>query len=735
MIHVENADILDQTRRFLEVYKSGAAAPFLTSDYVRRAYAKLAERAAAEKLKRMQKQRGVELKSIYPYEVRIAKGIDDLERFDFKPARVLTINEPIQGPYGEMWFGETLDGVNIRWGYVNGDSRQIVTDALDDVTPHGFLGGATGQGKSVTLNAFIYGACLEYPPWELVISLADAKIVEFKNIAISHPMPHIETVAATSDTDYILSLLNLKIREMTRFNSMYTKAGSVLNTNIANIKDFRKATGLVIPRNVLIFDECTAMFNNAGKKADVLAARIDEFVRLGRNTGYHVFLASQEISSDLPAKTLANMALRGAMGCTPEISQKILGNSEAAKNLGLKGRLIVNKTRSDKDNSEHNVMVRVPFMPPDQVKEISGGVIAMGKSIGLPPHLRFFDGDSAMYEEDFVRFLDSLEVRDDRVVLGPPSFIIEHGEQCVQAPLTMRDNENIWVAANGENARIRALVLLKHNLLRFKDNKHVVMLADSVYQERGAVNEISENLVIQENTYEDSKFVILARKSIYRRILCVQADDIVFSSEPTDLETTDELFYSIVEKGSEMDTTTNRYRVRVYVSLLSSDKLLRAGFQIASMKFEDILIKMKMDVKHALELCSMSGCLNKKITAQSFSKLFLWVFGMERVIGIGRDSKSKYAEDLKKLLQDCTQVNVRFIIFSSPYDEVGLYKDYVGSYLLEDLTSRQTSRIGCSDDWPAKLPNNAMFKFSYAGEPATRMQKFLKFLLPGELPC
>lgn len=733
MITVSNSDILEQCQKYIASYKNGASAPFLTSDYIASAFPRLEERANAIRLKNLQKRLGKDVQSVYPYEVRIAKNIDALERFDFEPARTFVLEEPIKGPYSNMWFGDTTEGVNIRWGYINGDSRQITTDALDDTTPHGFLGGATGQGKSVTLNAFIYGCCMEYPPWELTLSLCDAKIVEFKNIAISHPMPHIETVAATSDTDYILSLLELKIREMNRYNSVYTKAGGVLNTNIANIKDFRRATGLVVPRNVIVFDEVTAMFTNAGRRANQLATLIDEFARLGRNTGYHILLTSQEISSDLPAPTLANMALRAAMGCDPEVSQRIIGNAAAAKNKGVKGQLIVNCTKSERDNSASNVAVRVPFMPPNQVKEISGGIIQRGKEMKFSPRLRFFDGDSAMYEEDFVKFLNSLEPREDRIVLGPPSFIIEHGEQCVQLPLTMRDNESIWVAANGEQAKLRALALLKHNLLRFKNDTHLAMLVDPLYQEKGGVEQLTDKRLYKENTYEGSNFINLSKLTIYRRKLCVQADDIVFSTTPENLELTDEFFYKLFEKGSPHDTTINRYRIKVYLSLLQNDNVLRAGFGIQNVNNSDLFTKVSVTLQTCLKLCENSGCLNKKIVAQDFSRVFCWIFGMERVLGIGRDERSKCVDAFKKLLQDCTAVNVRFVVFSGIYDSIGSFKDYVGAYLLEDIVDRQASRIGCSD-WPTAPLKNAMIKFSYTGEPATRMQKFLKFLLEGELP-
>ena len=54
---------------------------------------------------------------------------------------------------------------------------------------------------------------------------------------------------------------------------------------------FREATGLCLPRNIIIIDECQALFSNAGRKGASVEKLFDSFARLGRNTGYHLLLA------------------------------------------------------------------------------------------------------------------------------------------------------------------------------------------------------------------------------------------------------------------------------------------------------------------------------------------------------------------------------------------------------------------------------------------------------------
>ena len=147
----------------------------------------------------------------YPYTVKIPRSLDVMLSGDFTPAKEITVKEPIKGPFSNMWFGDSTSGIKLLCGYINGDSRYIFDTELGDAVVHGIMVGATGQGKSVTLNAIIYNACTLYAPWEMHLTLSDAKIVEFKSIAQNNPMPQIETVAATGDVYYLLSVLEQKV--------------------------------------------------------------------------------------------------------------------------------------------------------------------------------------------------------------------------------------------------------------------------------------------------------------------------------------------------------------------------------------------------------------------------------------------------------------------------------------------------------------------------------------------
>lgn len=222
----------------------------------------------------------------------------------------------------------------MRAGYVDGNSSLVSDQRLDDATIHMILGGSTGQGKSVTLNSIIYGLCSEYAPWEVSLALCDAKIVEFKAYALETPLPHIRSIAATGDSDYLVSVLQSVLDEMNKLQSVFALAGA------QKISEFREKTRLCFPQHIIIIDEFQTMFMNAKKRKNEIAEILNKIIRLGRNAGYHLILASQELGSDITPEMISNIQVRAAMGClTGNVSEKILGNDGAVAYVGKKGHI------------------------------------------------------------------------------------------------------------------------------------------------------------------------------------------------------------------------------------------------------------------------------------------------------------------------------------------------------------------------------------------------------------
>uniref|UniRef100_UPI00374E61C7 FtsK/SpoIIIE domain-containing protein n=1 Tax=Paraclostridium bifermentans TaxID=1490 RepID=UPI00374E61C7 len=210
MIRVDSKIRKELVEKTLKVAKEGAVKPLLFENYMGRV---LAERYnnLDPKLKE------------YPKKILLPKSLDDMLKGDLRPSDdSITISGPLDMDGLPIWFDSSTDKVDIHMGTQNGDSRFPCTEAFSDSTIHMLLAGSTGSGKSVALNDLIYAMCLQYAPWEINLVMSDAKIVEFKAYAKGHQLPHISAIAATGDSDYLISVLRYYYNEMIDMNTVYT---------------------------------------------------------------------------------------------------------------------------------------------------------------------------------------------------------------------------------------------------------------------------------------------------------------------------------------------------------------------------------------------------------------------------------------------------------------------------------------------------------------------------------
>lgn len=709
MCIITDQDIIRQHDLFMEAYAKSGNGSVTGESFLRKALPVLEQR----------------YNRTYPYVVRIPKSLDEMLQGDFSPAREIVIEKPFEGPYGHVWFGDSSKGVMLLTGYVNGDSRYVSDVTLGDKHIHAILAGATGQGKSVTLNSIIYGACALYAPWEMTLTLSDAKIVEFKSIAMNNPMPQIETVAATEDVDYLLSVLENKVAEMNKLNSVFTKAQEHFKKPVKKIEEFREVTGLNLPQNIMIFDEFQTMFTKAKKLAPQVTKAIDAFARLGRNTGYHLLLASQELGTDLPKNTIANMTVRAAMGCQPEVSDMILGNDGAAANLGEKGKLIINLNSANK-SKEDNINVRVPYIDPI-TGEIASNLIEHGKQLGVAKVMRFYDEAEVVYQNEYPAFISRFKHSWRTFFLGKPSFIMKDADQCVKMTFDGKDRENLCVLSAIQEDLLRQFLMLKYNALQTPEIQNFVICANSAFEEEANANELSSQFFFKESDYENSQMFKIARSILYRRILCLKADELVFKDQRT-TEDSDVLFYSVYEKGSEFDTLLYRSRFCYLQVLINTDPIISAGLGLGGN--DDAIL---VNLQNCIKMYQAYGADKVRLTSDKMSQIFVWVLGIDRILGLGRDSNSKKMESFKKLLQDCNLANMRFFVFSSTFEEMTALKAAFRWFILDKPMSRDISKIGAQDCYPDQIGSCLSVLFD-ANDTQTGCKKYKKMFYEGEMP-
>lgn len=313
--------------------------------------------------------------------------LDEIFRRVLVPKSEIVLEKPITLPGHfssvsevPIWFNTTLKSVNVRLGFENSDSAKPSAIPLSDTVVHMMLGGKTGMGKSVALNDIICSMLLEYPPWELRLCLADFKIVELSRYANRVATPHVDIVAATSSTEFALSMFDTLISEMTARQALFTSVG------VQNLKSFREKFNLVMPRVVLVADEFVQMYENikisaerGNDKADDQKRRINgcisSIARLGRSQGMHMLLSSQNMDGVLDDQTAGQFSAGATLASEASVSTTLIGNPAGSSLVG-KGKAIINLHKAKRD-PEDNVLVRVPLLPDSiSAKEAAEGKLA-----------------------------------------------------------------------------------------------------------------------------------------------------------------------------------------------------------------------------------------------------------------------------------------------------------------------------------------------------------------------
>ncbi|MGN0214822.1 MAG: DNA translocase FtsK 4TM domain-containing protein [Muribaculaceae bacterium] len=176
-------------------------------------------------------------------------------------------------------------------------SNEVVVADLAK-TPHLLVAGATGQGKSVGLNAIITSLLYKKHPAELKFVLVDPKMVEFSLYALleHHYLAKLpeEDKAVITDAKKVVPTLNSLVTEMEDRYRLLEKAGE------RNVKDYnaRFVKHQLNPNNghrfmpyiVLIIDEFCDLIMQSGKEVETPLVRL---AQKARAIGIHVILATQ----------------------------------------------------------------------------------------------------------------------------------------------------------------------------------------------------------------------------------------------------------------------------------------------------------------------------------------------------------------------------------------------------------------------------------------------------------
>ncbi len=212
--------------------------------------------------------------------------------------------------------------------------------------PHLLMAGATGQGKSVGLNAVLTSLLYKKHPAEVKFVLVDPKKVEltlFNKIERHYlaKLPDTDEAIITDTTKVINTLNSLCIEMDNRYDLL--KLAMVRNIKEYNTKfKSRKLNPenghKYLPYIVLVIDEFADLIMTAGKEVETPIARL---AQLARAIGIHLIVATQRPSVNVITGIIkANFPSRAAFRVTSKIDSRTILDTSGADQLIGKGDML-----------------------------------------------------------------------------------------------------------------------------------------------------------------------------------------------------------------------------------------------------------------------------------------------------------------------------------------------------------------------------------------------------------
>ena len=235
--------------------------------------------------------------------------------------------------------------------------------------PHLLMAGATGQGKSVGLNAVLTSLLYKKHPAEVKFVLVDPKKVEltlFNKIERHYlaKLPDSEDAIIT-DNSKVINTLNSLCIEM---DNRYSLLKDAMVRNIKEYNDKFKSRKLnpenghrFLPYIVLVVDEFADLIMTAGKEVETPIARL---AQLARAIGIHLIIATQRPSVNVITGMIkANFPARIAFRVTSKIDSRTILDTGGADQLIGRGDMLYT-------NGNDLVRVQCAFVDTPEVEKI-----------------------------------------------------------------------------------------------------------------------------------------------------------------------------------------------------------------------------------------------------------------------------------------------------------------------------------------------------------------------------
>jgi S-DNA-T family DNA segregation ATPase FtsK/SpoIIIE len=287
-------------------------------------------------------------------------------------------------------------------GLGNDVSGQSIVADLTKM-PHLLIAGATGQGKSVCINALITSLLFQVTPDHLRLLLIDPKRVELTGY---NGLPHL-ALPVLVESHQAAAALRWAVAEMDRRYKLFSSEGV---RNIAGYND-KAAQKLArpLPYVVIVIDELADLMMVAAGEIEELICRI---AQLARAVGIHLIIATQRPSTDIITGLIkANIPSRIAFAVGSQVDSRVILDAGGAEKLLGRGDMLYQPVDAGKPTRIQGAFVSDPEVE---------GVVSFWKAQGGPRYMEEILEEGAVSDWDGERReerkLDPLFARSARAV-------------------------------------------------------------------------------------------------------------------------------------------------------------------------------------------------------------------------------------------------------------------------------------------------------------------------------
>jgi S-DNA-T family DNA segregation ATPase FtsK/SpoIIIE len=262
-----------------------------------------------------------------------------------KAASLVTIREVVE----TAAFREGTHKLALALG--NDVSGQSIVGDLTRM-PHLLIAGATGQGKSVCINALITSLLFQVTPDHMRLLLIDPKRVELTNY---NGLPHL-ALPVLVEPHQAAAALRWAVAEMDRRYKMFSAEG-VRNIAAYNEKATQKLARQ-LPYVVIVIDELADLMMVAAGEIEELICRI---AQLARAVGIHLVIATQRPSTDIITGLIkANIPSRIAFAVGSQVDSRVILDTGGAEKLLGRGDMLYQPVDAGKPTRIQGAFVSDP---------------------------------------------------------------------------------------------------------------------------------------------------------------------------------------------------------------------------------------------------------------------------------------------------------------------------------------------------------------------------------------